>query len=318
MLKGIDVSKFQGSIDWGKVKAGGIQFAIIRASYGKTGVDVSFKANMDGAKKAGMPVGAYHYCYAKSIEDARQEAQHFLDVIRGYRLEYPACLDIEDKSQQGLGKSLVTNIAITFLEVLEGAGYFAAIYANKYWFTNVLDDSRLSPYCHWLAQYASKPMYRGDYGIWQYSSTGSVPGINGNVDMNISYRDFPSEIKSRGKNGYDDSPGSAPSNNTSKPGIREIQHIFNNMLGGRDIAEDNIYGPNTQAAAEKVILKTGSKNDAVKWLQRKLNYLGYKCGSADGIFGPKTDAAVRAFQRAKKLSADGIVGANTWRALLNA
>lgn len=379
MYKGIDVSKYQGVIDWPKVKAAGIEFVIIRASYGKDGLDKCFKDNIEGAHVAGLPCGAYHYCYAKTVEGAKVEAQHFINVIKGYKLEYPVVLDLEDKCQDGIDIKTLTDMAIAFLEVLEGAGYFAAIYANKSWFTSRLNMGRLKPYTVWLAQWADKPTI-GGVGIWQYTSSGTVDGIGGRVDMDISYNDYQAIIKTKELNGFgkvavQPAPAPAPSkpgtpdvyvvqsgdtlsgiaskfniaggyvalaklngianpnliqpgqkiklkvatapqpaSANAKPTIREAQHAFNTM--GAKIAEDNIYGPKTQAAAPTI--RAGSKNDAVKWLQRKLNYLGYKCGSVDGIFGAKTDAAVRAFQRAKKLSIDGIVGQNTWKALLTA
>lgn len=202
LKKGIDVSKWQGTIDWDRVKNAGIEFAIIRASYGKDGIDKCFKANIEGAHAAGIPCGAYHYCYAKTVDESRKEAQHFLDVIKEYKFEYPICLDLEDKSQRGLGKNLLTDIVIAFLETLEKAKCFVAIYTNKDWFTNVLDDNRLTPYCHWLAQWRDSPTYTRAIGLWQYTSTGVVDGINGNVDMDYAYNDYPAIIKTAGLNGY--------------------------------------------------------------------------------------------------------------------
>jgi GH25 family lysozyme M1 (1,4-beta-N-acetylmuramidase) len=201
-IKGIDVSKWQGDIDWAKVKAAGIQFAIIRTSFGTTGTDKYFKANVENAHAAGIPCGAYHYCYAKTVDESKAEAQHFLDVIKGYQFEYPVCLDLEDKCQDGISVSEYTDMAIAFLEELEQAGYYVAIYSGKARFMSRLDDSKLKPYTHWVAQWNKECTYPGTVGIWQYTSDGSVDGINGRVDMDISYNDYPSMIKGKGLNGF--------------------------------------------------------------------------------------------------------------------
>lgn len=202
MKKGIDVSKWQDGINWPKVKAVGIEFAIIRASFGKDGLDKCFAANIEGAHKAGLSAGAYHYCYAKTVDEAKQEAQHFLDVIKGYKFEYPVLLDMEDREQKALSKATVTDMAIAFMEVLESAGYFTGMYSSKAFFTGNVDDSRLKPYAHWVAQWAGKCTYAGDIGIWQYTSSGTVEGISGRVDMDYAYVDYPSIIAQAGLNGY--------------------------------------------------------------------------------------------------------------------
>lgn len=201
-IKGIDVSKWQRIVDWQAVKNSGIGFAIIRAGYGMGNIDPYFVENITNAKKVGLNCGVYWYSYAKSINEAKQEARYFINTIKKYKFEYPIVMDIEDNSLKSLGRQTLTDIVKAFLNTLQDAEYYPMIYANKYWFTNILDDSQLSKYPHWVAQYASKCAYTGSYGIWQYSSTGSVNGISGNVDMNYCYIDYPTIIKDKGLNGF--------------------------------------------------------------------------------------------------------------------
>ena len=200
--KGMDISEWQGNVDFAKAKASGIGFTMLRATYGETKTDSMFKANVTKAKAAGMPIGAYHYCYAKSQAEAIAEANNFLKAIGGIQFEYPLVLDIEDKSIAGLGKDCLTDIAYTFLETVESKGNYAMLYASLDWLQNKLDYNRLKRFDVWLAQWADKPTFGGSFGIWQYTSKGSVAGIGGNIDMDICYKDYPSGIKSSGINGF--------------------------------------------------------------------------------------------------------------------
>lgn len=201
--KGIDVSKHQGKIDWTKVKAAGVQFAMLRAGYGRydNQKDEQFEANYKGATAAGIPVGAYHYSYATTAEQAKQEAEVFLGWIKGKNLTYPVAFDIEDKKQANLGVSLISDIIRAFCEAVEAAGYYVVVYANKDWLTNRIDADCKSRYDIWLAQWTSKPTYTGSYGMWQYTSDGAVDGIEGRVDMNIAYKDYPAIIAGMGSTG---------------------------------------------------------------------------------------------------------------------
>jgi GH25 family lysozyme M1 (1,4-beta-N-acetylmuramidase) len=202
--KGIDVSKWQGNIDWAKVKAAGIEFAMLRGGFGKTTsqLDSKFEQNYRNAKAAGMPVGVYHYSYAKSVEDAKKEAQFCLSYLKGKQFEYPIAFDIEDNSQANLGKSTLTAIAKAFCEEVEKAGYYVCIYANLDWLKNRLDMIALSDYDVWVAQWASKCTYGGAYGMWQYADKGRVNGIDGFVDLDEAYKNYPNIMKSNGLNGF--------------------------------------------------------------------------------------------------------------------
>ncbi len=204
MKKGIDVSKYQGNIDWEKVKNAGIEFAIIRAGYGKFDFqkDEKFEQNYSGAKNAGIPVGAYHYSYAKTVEDARLEAEVFLNWIRGKQFEYPVALDIEEKAQSDKGRQFVSDVIRAFCETVENAGYYVCVYSNKYWYDNFIDDDCKKKYDAWVAQWADSNTYAGNYGMWQYSSQGSVDGISGRTDLDEAYKDYPEIMRSKGLNGF--------------------------------------------------------------------------------------------------------------------
>ncbi|MBC5787808.1 MULTISPECIES: GH25 family lysozyme [Clostridiaceae] len=203
-LNGIDVSKWQGTIDFNQVKSAGIQFAIIRAGYGKelNQKDPKFEENYSNAKIAGIPVGSYLYSYATSVADAEKEADVFLEWIQNKQFEYPVYFDIEDESQASLSRELLTDITVAFCEKVERAGYYVGIYSNKNWLVNKLDYNRIKRFTIWLAQYASSPSYPEPFDIWQYTSQGSVPGITGDVDMNECYKDFPSIIRELKLNGF--------------------------------------------------------------------------------------------------------------------
>lgn len=197
---GIDVSTWQGNIDWKKVESSGIDFAMIRASYGTSSVDNQFYNNMQNISGTNINAGTYHYCYALSVDEAEAEAKNFINTIRPYSFSYPVALDIEDSSIMSLGKSTITDIATRFCNVVQDAGYYVMIYSNLNWFSNYLDLSQLSQFDFWLAQWAENHTFSGDLGMWQYSATGSVNGISGNVDLNISYNDYNSIIESKGLN----------------------------------------------------------------------------------------------------------------------
>lgn len=192
-MKGIDVSVYQGEIDWAKVKQAGIGFAILRIGYGMydNQKDVTFERNYTEATKQGIPVGCYLYSYAKSVDEAIKEANLVIKWLNGRKLQLPVYFDIEDRSQQSLGKTVLNNMCIAFCNTIEKAGYWAGIYSNKYWATSIISGKELGKkYTYWIAQYYDECTYDGDYAIWQYSSTGKVAGISGNVDMNEMVKDI--------------------------------------------------------------------------------------------------------------------------------
>ena len=196
--RGIDVSKYQGNIDWGAVAASGINFAIIRVGYrgsssGALVQDPYFKKNISGATKAGIKVGLYFFTQAVNEAEAVEEASMAMSLASGYKVTYPIFIDTESASNgraNGLSKSARTAVVKAFCQTIRNGGYKAGVYASKSWYANQLNASALNGYCIWVAQYNSSCTYSGKYDMWQYSSKGSVSGIKGNVDMNISYTGY--------------------------------------------------------------------------------------------------------------------------------
>lgn len=194
---GIDVSKWQGDIDWATVANAGIDFAIIRCAYrgSSTGViveDPYFKQNIKGATENGIKVGVYFFTQAITEAEAVEEASTAISLVQGYKLNFPIFIDTEGSGGRAdnLSKQARTAIVKAFCETVRNSGYKPGIYASKYWYYDNLDVSQLSTYNIWVAQYNTVCNYNGRYDMWQYSSKGSVPGINGNVDMNICYTKY--------------------------------------------------------------------------------------------------------------------------------
>ena len=191
---GIDVSKWNGNIDWNAVKNSGVNYVIIRCGYrgsseGKLIEDPKFTANIKGATSAGLKVGVYFFTQAVDEREAVEEASMVLEQVKNYKISYPIFLDVESSGGRAdsLDKATRTAVCKAFCQTIQNAGYTAGIYANKTWLENKLDAKALNSYKIWLAQYAASPTYTGRYDMWQYRSTGHVSGINGDVDMNISY-----------------------------------------------------------------------------------------------------------------------------------
>ena len=196
--RGIDVSKWQGKIDWGAVAASGINFAIIRVGYrgASTGAlieDPYFKQNIAGATRAGIKVGVYFFTQAVTEAEAVEEASMVLTLIAGYKVSYPVFIDTESASNgraNGLNRNARTAIIRAFCQTIASGGYKPGVYASKSWYNNQLNASALNGYCIWVAQYNSSCTYSGKYDIWQHTSKGRVPGINGDVDLNIGYTSY--------------------------------------------------------------------------------------------------------------------------------
>lgn len=205
-IKGLDVSEFQGEVDWERVKAAGYKFAMLRAGYGYNTIDKQFRRNASECNRIGLPVGVYWFCYAFSPEKAVQEADGCIDIISEYRLDYPVCYDIEQASADYIEKqgvsftpALAKNVVKSFCDRIEAKGYYAMFYTNRNFLDTYLGTELSKRYAYWYARYADR--FDGtDCGIWQYTSTGSVPGIIGNVDLDLGYTDYPSVIKKAGLN----------------------------------------------------------------------------------------------------------------------
>ncbi len=202
-IAGIDVSEHQGDIDWNAVKEAGIEFAIIRVGYrtyggGDITLDTTFEQNLINADAAGIKTGVYFFSQAVNTEEAIEEADAVIDAIRPYNITYPVIFDWElisgDSARTDTMKvDDLADACISFCERVKSAGYTPMIYQNKNTTMFKLDLPKLKDYDFWLAEYGDEPTYYYDYQMWQYSSTGKVPGINGDVDMNICFKDYSSD-----------------------------------------------------------------------------------------------------------------------------
>lgn len=213
--KGIDVSQWQGNIDFNAVKKAGYTFVIIRAGYGKdiSQKDPYFESNYKKAKAAGLNVGAYWYSYATNTATAKLEAQACMQAIKGKTFEYPIYFDLEEQAAFKQGKVVCSAMVETFCDALEKAGYFSGLYISRSPLQSYITSSVANRYALWVAEYSSKCNYGGAYGIWQYSSSGRVSGISGNVDLDTSYVDYPTVIKNGGYNGFE-KPKTTPATKT--------------------------------------------------------------------------------------------------------
>ena len=260
--KGIDVSEHQGVIDWTKVAKDGVQFAVIRAGYGRelSQKDKQFERNYAGAKAAGIKVGAYWYSYANSVERGEQEARTCLKVLEGKHFELPIFFDQEyEKSILVLSNKTRTDIVLKFLETVKGAGRKVGLYSSTNFITTKLQANRLTAYPLWLAEYGSKLHYTGKVWAWQYTSKGRVNGIRGNVDCNHGYFEqvntTNTNLLRKGDKGDD---------------VKLLQHRLNIL--GSQLTEDGIWGVQTDSAVRGYQYRAGL--------------------TVDGIVGAKTRAAL--------------------------
>ncbi|WP_418972824.1 glycoside hydrolase family 25 protein, partial [Allofournierella sp.] len=199
-FKGVDVSKYQGNINWNQVKASGVEFAIIRVGYrgygsGALVEDPTFRQNIRGATAAGLKVGLYFYSQAVNEAEAAEEASMVLRLCSGYNISYPIYFDTEKVAgdtgrADNISRSQRTANAVTFCDIIRNAGYRAGVYSYASWFYNQLNIANLTQYSIWIAQYRDNLTFDYNYDIWQYTSSGQVPGIPARVDMNVSKRNF--------------------------------------------------------------------------------------------------------------------------------
>lgn len=195
--KGIDVSKFQGDIDWQKVSDSGVKYAMIRLGLrgyetGKLVTDENFEANIQGALDAGLEVGVYFFTQAITEAEAREEAEYVLEAIAPYNVTFPVAIDVEDlyndkARSYGQTKESRTECAIAFMDSVNKAGYRGTIYGNLNTFSKLVDLNKLNDYEKWFAQYDSSIYFPYEITMWQYSDKGAIDGIEGDVDLNITF-----------------------------------------------------------------------------------------------------------------------------------
>lgn len=330
MIKAIDVSCWQVGVDYNKVKSSGINVVLIRAGFGREASqkDNQFENHYKNAKAAGLKIGVYWYSYAEGVSDAANEANACLACLNGRKLDLPVYFDMEEPWQQSFGKATLTAMAEKFCDTIKKHGYRAGVYANAYWFTQCLNYSTLyNKFSIWLAQWANYHTIKCD--IWQYSETGSVNGVSGNVDMNAI--ENPSII-----NGSDTIP------TTNTPDTATVQRWLNKVYNS-GLVVDNIYGVKTQTAIIKGLqnvlnvkyhanlvidgifgratkaavrpLQRGAYGGYPSILQAFLICRGYDTGGFDGDFGARTESAVKTFQTVKGLSVTGIADKKTFEKL---
>ncbi|RGR49455.1 hypothetical protein DWY46_09000, partial [Blautia obeum] len=233
-LKGIDVSSWQGKIDWNKVANYGMDFAILRITEAGNVIDGQFEDNFAGCNKYKIPVGVYKYSYAMTVSEARSEARKVVSVLNGRKIQFPVFLDLENHRQRVLGAESIHNLAEAFREIIVAAGYKFAIYCNLDWYMNVI-CSHLKKHDFWIARYPANDngtvveRLRPSWGVgWQYSSKATIPGINTKVDRNIFYKDY-TEAKESGT--------------MAKTKEQIIQNVKNDAVSfAVNIANDNSHG----------------------------------------------------------------------------
>ena len=255
----IDVSTWQRAIDWKKVKAAGIKAVIIRAGFGAT-KDNQFEHHYEGAKAAGLYIGAYWYSYAYSVADAEKEAKACLSVLNGRSLDIPVYYDMEEDSQMSLGKSVMTSMACRFIDTVIAGGYRGGMYSSPSWFTDFLDYELLrSKYSIWLAHWASSHSRACD--IWQYGENGSIDGVNGDVDVNIIENEDVLGNKTAILDRYGFSKGNA------SDGVLAVKELL--ILAKRKgvitqgVDENNIYGDGTEKAVNQMLKFTGYAQNGI-------------------------------------------------------
>lgn len=282
-IKGIDISRYQGTPDFGKLK-NEVDFVILQAGFGRyaSQKDAQFERSYAECKKYGIPVGVYWYSYAKTAADALAEARACMEVIAGKTFEYPIYYDLEE-GLAALGRNTVSAIAAAFCNALEQAGYFAGIYISRSPAQSYLTAEVCGKYALWLAEYGSKLNWSGAVGMWQNSSTGRFSGISGDVDTDTCYEDYPKLIKAAGLNGF---PKSDPA---LKPLDTEVWY----KCGDKDKpGEHSIFA-----------------------IKQRMKALGYKLDDTGG-FGGGTEAAVKDLQRLWGYKQTGEIGENFVRLVM--
>ena len=304
--KGVDIGDHNGDVDFGKLKAAGFAFVMIKCGYGSDHADQDdcrFEENVKKAEKAGMPWGAWLYSYALNEDQARSELAHMLRLLKGKKPTMPITLDVEDsddyrKNHGGWNYENVTACTRIVLDGLRKAGYYPMLYTGFDEIENYIAPDVWKNVDLWFAHWARECGYKGaNLAIWQYGGeenyidTPYIDGVSGRIDKDICYRDYPTIIKDGGYNNHGTPAEIVPTCSITLPYL-----------------------------AQEGFTSTGA---AVKTVQRLLNAMDYigadkRPLTVDGIFGVNTDHAVRLFQKHKALAADGIVGAKTWTALLKA
>ena len=278
---GIDVSDYQGTVNWEKAKAAGVRYAILKCGYGMDRADqddACFRRNAAECARLGIPFGVYLYSYADTAEKVDLEAAHVLRLREGLHPALPVFWDLEEERVAALGPARILEGAKRFAVKVEAAGYSVGFYANLHWWETLLTDVWYDAKPRWVAQYHTECEYEKRYDLWQYTGRGRVDGIDGDVDGNRCYRDDWGVAK-------------------PAPTQREGETVM----------------------VETIMIRLYTSGNAVRTLQAALKDRGYDIGwyGTDGICGDATVRAIRKFQQDNGLDIDGICGPKTWAKLLN-
>lgn len=326
-IKGIDVSKHNGYINWEKVKNSGVKFVIIRAGFGSSTVDERFEEYIKGAIEQNIDVGVYWFSYAISEEKARLEALKCMDVIKPYKdkIIYPVFYDFEYDSvkyakQQGItiNKTKATAFAYAFLKEIQKGGYIPGLYTNIDFANNYYFKSVQREYDLWIAQYNSRNTYSEPHVMWQYSNSGRISGISGDVDLNYSYKKYKKQKNNDSTTDTNKDTSEDKEDSITKILVKSLQNALNKSYGS-NLDEDGIWGPKTKAAVEKhplSIKNLDKKLEHTKWLQKALKEQGYDI-AVDGYFGKDTQAVVKEYQEKKNIIVDGIAGIKTHESIIS-
>lgn len=304
----IDISHYQGKVDFKKVSASGIEYLILKCSE-STGKDSTFERNYTDSKGLFKAVGCYIFNRATTVAAAEKEANFAVNCLKDKDLPLGVWLDVEATSLREIGKAALNKIIDTEAAILQKAGFKVGVYTGFAWYKSVIDVNHLiAKYPIWLARYANDGYYHESLStrhldgvmMWQYSGHGKVDGIKGNVDMDVTYCNpdlwwdmLPSA------EGY--------AQRDFVLGLCRALGITLSCEADEELLNATITVSNT----------VNSRSSAVKYLQRYFNSLGYNCGTVDGVAGKSFQKAVMDFQKEKKLTADGELTAkgNTWKAL---
>ncbi len=315
--KVIDISTFDRSVDFKKVKAAGYAGVIIRAGYGQTNVDAYYHEHIQGALKSGLPVGVYWFSYAYKVEMAKKEAEKCIKLLKKYKISMPVFWDFEYDSDryaksQGHPVSNLTldQMAVAFCSGIRKAGYVPGIYFNKDYRDSRFDRKILDSYVQWYAYY-NKTLDSGadQVDLWQYTSKGDVPGISA-PDEDLNYLINEKII-------FTSSAQKTVEESEAEKYTRTLQVAIKTSYGLK-ISVSGQYDDMTDAAVRIYYLYYTNptiKNAHVSWLQEALRRLGYKL-TVDGSYGPETMRTVKQFQEDYKLIIDGWAGPNTHRKII--
>ena len=260
---GIDISKWQNGFDFDKAKAEGVEFIILRGAYSNS-KDSCFEDFYKSCKDKGIPVGVYHYSMAQTVQDAKNEAKLMLSFLKGKQFEYPIYLDVEDKTQTKLGKSVLTSIIKTYCDTLEKAGYYVGIYSTSIYLSSYTNIAELRKYDKWIAQWYTHRSFTIDHGMWQfggetnYLRSNKVAGVV--CDQDYAYKDYPTIMRKSGLNGF------KKADNTNTPPVQEKP-----LKSASDVAREVLDGKWGNGADRKARLTAAGYNyDEV---QAKVNEL---------------------------------------------